>query len=99
MAQFPVMILPRHAKKIILCEAVRFALKNRIISETLREKNTALEKELSEVKLINRAKAVMMKYLCLSEDEAHIQLRKRAMDQRQTLAQTAADIIRTYEYL
>lgn len=96
---YPVMIIPRPVKKQLLCEAVRFSVRNHLIAEDLRDKNRELEKNLSEIKLVNRAKAVLMKYLSLSEDEAHKQLRTRSMDSRRTLAETAADIIRTYEYL
>lgn len=54
---------------------------------------------LSEIKLVNRAKCVLIEYLRISEKEAHRQIQKRAMDQRITLTEVAMDILKTYEYL
>ena len=96
---YPVMILPRPFNAFIFREAVRCICVNHTRSHAITEENARLEKKLGEIKLVGRAKSALMKYLCISEPEAHRQIQQRAMDQRRTLAETAEDIIRTYEYL
>ena len=96
---YPIFMLPRPLNRHILCEAIRFTLSCVTKMSSLKEENDALERKLSETKLVNRAVSVLMRYLSVSEEEAHRILRKSAMDRRTALAQTAQDIISTYEYL
>lgn len=91
-------ILPRSAPGEQIVNMLRFLL-------SLRRKNLAAEEEISrlrgmvdEMKLVNRAKCVLIEYLRISEEEAHRQLQKKAMDQRITLTDAAADILKIYEY-
>ena len=72
------------------------AMKNKM--DDLRSENKMLRDMVNEMKLVNRAKCVLIEYLKISEKEAHRQIQKRAMDQRVTLTEVAADILKTYEY-
>jgi len=56
-----------------------------------------LETKLRDMKLIDRAKCVLVQYLRISEAEAHRQIQKRAMDMRLTQTEVAQDILKTYE--
>ncbi len=48
---------------------------------------------LSERKLVERAKGLVMKFRNVNEDEAYSMLRKMAMDRNQRLAETAENVI------
>ncbi|MGN0642488.1 MAG: ANTAR domain-containing response regulator [Huintestinicola sp.] len=93
------LIIPKSSGRATVVNTLRTAavLKNRF--DELRQENTMLKEMIDEVKLVNRAKCVLIEYLRISEKEAHRQIQKRAMDQRITLTEVAADILKTYEYL
>jgi response regulator NasT len=55
------------------------------------------ETKIADVKLIERAKFVLAKYLSLTEAEAHRYIQKNAMDNRVKQVEVAKDILKTYE--
>ena len=61
------------------------------------EKCIKENKELKDVKLVDRAKCVLVEYLRISEADAHRQIQKRAMDMRVPQVVIAKDILKTYE--
>ncbi|MBR1810957.1 MAG: ANTAR domain-containing protein [Clostridia bacterium] len=58
----------------------------------------ALETKLDEIRIINRAKLVLIQYLKMDETKAHRYIEKQAMDRRVTRSEVAQSIISTYEY-
>lgn len=92
-------VLPRPVNKLLLHQVMRFMTEERSRIKQGRQQVDDLDRKLEEIKIIDRAKFALMQYLSITEDEAHSQLRKQAMDLRKTIYQTAADILKTYEYL
>lgn len=92
-------VLPRPVSKLLLHQVMRFMTEERNRIKQGRQQVNDLDRKLEEIKIIDRAKFALMQYLSITEDEAHSQLRKQAMDLRKTIYQTAADILKTYEYL
>lgn len=76
---------------------------NLVFTVKLRErangnKISSLEAKLDEIKIVNRAKLVLMQYLKMDEAKAHRYIEKQAMDRRITRREVAEIIISTYEY-
>jgi two-component system, response regulator / RNA-binding antiterminator len=61
--------------------------------QTLREELAMARSDLSEVKLINRAKGVVMDQQRLTEDQAYRVMQRAAMNRKVKLADVARDII------
>ena len=59
--------------------------------------NTRLLRKIDDDRAISRAKAVLIKYLSMSESQAHKYLEKQAMDLRITKAEVAKRLLSTYE--
>lgn len=90
-------VLPKPLNKPVLLSTIRFAMASRDKLSKLREENRKLEAKLHDQKQINRAKCALIQYLRISEEDAHRQIQKRAMDQRVPEVEVALDILRTYE--
>ena len=90
-------VLGRPINKQIILQTIRLLMTSRATLLSLKEENAKLENKLHDVKLIDRAKCVLIEYLRISESDAHKQMQKRAMDQRASLVTVAQDILRTYE--
>lgn len=57
-----------------------------------------MQAKLDEIKIVNRAKLVLIQYLKMDEAKAHRYIEKQAMDRRITRREVAEIIISTYEY-
>ena len=60
-------------------------------------KNKSLQEKMADIRLINRAKWLLIEHFGLSEAEAHRLIEKRAMDERISRRQVAEGIIGSYE--
>ena len=63
----------------------------------MQKENVKLKKQIDDIRLINRAKCILMEYLSMTEPQAHRYLEKQAMDLRITKAEMAKSILSTYE--
>ncbi len=79
---------PKRIKPIVEVARARF-------EDTLALRNELEEanRKLSDRKLIDKAKGVLMKARCLEEEEAYHAMRKLAMERGQTMAKVAKDVI------
>ena len=78
-------------KAVRLLEAVSYRMKG------VQSENDRLQRKIDNDRTISRAKAVLMKYLSMSEPQAHKYLEKQAMDLRITKAEVAKRLLSTYE--
>ena len=67
--------------------------------ESVRKELAATKTKLSERKLIEKAKGIVMQQRGLSEDEAYVTLRKMAMNQNLALAEVARRVITVAQLL
>ncbi|MDR0426803.1 MAG: ANTAR domain-containing protein [Clostridiales bacterium] len=95
---YGVMVLPRPLSKTLLYNAVKIAEAVQVKLKTLRDENLALAQKLEEIKLINRAKYVIMQALSLSENDAHKYIEKQSMDRRIGKLALAKEILDNYQY-
>ena len=85
---------PQRLTPVLQVAIARFA-QERALREQLGEAQT----QLSERKLIERAKGILMDEVGLSEEQAHRHLRKLAMDRGQRLGQAAERIVQARDLL
>lgn len=79
---------PKRIKPIVDVARVRFE-----DTQALRRELEEASKKLSDRKLVDKAKGVLMKARGLDEDAAYHAMRKLAMERGQTMAKVAGDII------
>lgn len=60
-------------------------------------KNRSLQEKMADIRIVNRAKWLLIERLGLSESDAHRLIEKRAMDERIPRRQVAEGIISSYE--
>ena len=65
---------------------------NKVVKE-----NTKLESQVETMKIVNRAKLLLMQNLRMTESQAHHYLEKQAMDLRKSKYDIALRILNTYE--
>lgn len=65
--------------------------------QRLQNENSKLVQKIEDIRLIDRAKCVLISYLGMTEPEAHKYIEKQAMDMRITRRLVAEGILKTYE--
>ena len=63
----------------------------------LKKENNELLQKIEDIRMIDRAKCILIQYLNMTESEAHRYIEKQAMDMRSTKRVIAEGILRTYE--
>jgi len=84
------------SREIKLVSAVGNQAAIAIHNRKLAEEKELLTTKLEERKFVERAKGIMMKKECISEDEAYSKMRKQSMDSRRSMKEIAEAVIMTY---
>lgn len=91
-----IILMKRPLEKREFLRAVSDALVIGARVKKLTGENARLRASLEEVRLVNRAKAVLMRNLGMKEDQAHRYIEKQAMDLRTSRLSVAQSILKTY---
>lgn len=81
----------------VLQQSVQLAAATHNRLQTLSRENEQLHRKLDEIRLVDRAKCLLIERRHLNEAEAHRAIEKQAMDQRLTRARVAQLILDRYE--
>ena len=73
-----------------------FALGASCRNSNLEKKTLSIEEKMEEIRLVNRAKWVLIQNLKMTEPDAHRYIEKQAMDTCTTRLEIAKEIIKTY---
>ena len=92
-----VLVLSRPLNKSIFWSALKLAgaAQNRL--KRLQAENDNLKRQLEDIRIIHRAKCLLIFHHNISEQQAHRMIEKRAMDMRSTRRVVAEGILKTYE--
>ena len=90
-------VIGKPVNKQVLFQSIPFVLNSKQVISTLREQNKALKRKVDDIKVIERAKFSLIKYLGLDESQAHRYIQKQAMDLRVSPRVIADNILKTYE--
>lgn len=94
---YGVFIIPRPISRQFFYQALKFVSVSTKKIVVLEYENNKLQNKIEEIRLVNRAKCVLMQYLNMTEPEAHRYIEKKAMDMRTTRKEISTDILKTYE--
>lgn len=63
----------------------------------MEQRARTLEEKMMDIRLVNRAKWLLISHLGMNETDAHYYIEKQAMDTRRSRREIAEDVIRTYD--
>ncbi len=92
-----VFILAKPVNKPLFQGAVRLAQAAKDRRDALLQENKRLQQKIEDIRIVDRAKYLLISYLSMTEPEAHRYLEKQAMDMRITKRAAAEEILKTYE--
>jgi response regulator NasT len=92
-----VLVVARPIDKTHFRSALTFAKATHDKMKHLHTDKVLLKQKIEDIKIIDRAKCLLISYMGMSELEAHRAIEKQAMDLRATKRVIAEDILKTYE--
>lgn len=93
---YGVLIVSNPIVRQLFYQAYKLAIasKKRILG--LRNENIILQNKIEEIRLVTKAKCVLIQHLNMTEDQAHRYIEKQAMDMRTTRKEIAQNVLKNY---
>lgn len=91
-----VFTLSKPTSRVILLQALDWMASTRERLRKMEKKNSSIEERMKEIRIINRAKCLLISELKMSEPEAHHYIEKNAMDNCIPKIEAAESIIKIY---
>lgn len=95
-AERGVFLLAKPTSKQVLAEALHWMIITRARLRRLEKKSLSIEEKMAEIRLVNKAKWLLISELKMSEPDAHRYIEKQAMDNCTSKKSIAENIIKTY---
>ncbi|MCO7135938.1 ANTAR domain-containing protein [[Clostridium] leptum] len=92
-----VVTLPKPTSRQMVYSAVKMLTAVQAKIQKIQRETVGLKSRMEEIRLVNRAKWVLIDRLKMTEPEAHRYIEKQAMDRCVKKSQVAQSILRTYE--
>lgn len=95
-AEYGVFTLPKPTSRQAMLQALNWMESARERLRQLQNKTLSVEEKMAEIRIVNKAKWLLITELKMSEPDAHRYIEKQAMDRCVSKKEVAEEIIRTY---
>ena len=95
--QYGVLTISKPTSPSMIMHSVQMLCSTRERLRIMEKKNASVEEKIEEIRIINRAKCLLIEQLKMTESEAHRYIEKQAMDRCVTKRKIAENIILTYK--
>ena len=93
---YGVVTLSKPTSLVMIAQSLRVLCATRERLRQMEEKQVTVEEKIEEIRLVNRAKWLLIECLSMTEADAHRYIEKQAMDLRISKREVAENVIRTY---
>ncbi len=94
---YGILTIAKPVNKSLCWSALKLAISTQSRIKSMRSENAQLKQKIEDIRVIDRAKCVLISFLNMSEQEAHRYIEKQAMDMRATRRVVADNILKSYE--
>jgi len=91
-----VLVISKPVEKNFFCSAISLAKSVSFKLKRMQDENAKLKQKIEDIRIIDKAKCILISYLNLTEQESHRFIEKQAMDLRSTKRTIAEEILKTY---
>ena len=92
-----VLVISKPVNRAVFWSVLKLAGSAQSRLRRMQDENSKLKQKIEDIRVIDRAKCLLISYLNMSEQEAHRYIEKQAMDIRSTKRMIAEGILKTYE--
>ncbi len=95
--EYGVLVVEKPMSRPVFFQAIKLAVASQRRMRGLHDENAKLQKKIEEIRLVDRAKCLLIACEQMSETQAHRYLEKKAMDMRVTRREVAVQILKKYD--
>lgn len=95
--EYGIITIAKPIGKTILWNALKIALATHRRIKLIQNENKKLVQKIEDIRVVDRAKCILISQLSFTEPEAHRYIEKQAMDLRMTKRKVAEEILKMYE--
>ena len=92
-----VLTISKPVNKAVFWSALKLAKAAQNSLRRVQAENVKLKQKIEDIRVVDRAKCLLISYMNMSEKDAHRFIEKQAMDMRSTKREIAEGILKTYE--
>lgn len=92
-----VFVLPKPISPELFGQAAKLLVACKSRMRILENENSKLQHKIEEIRMVDRAKCVLIQTLNMTEAQAHRYIEKQAMDMRISRVEVAESVLKTYE--
>lgn len=92
-----VLVVARPINRSVFWTTLKLAKSMQSRLRRMQAESSKLKQKIEDIRIIDRAKCLLIDHLRISEQEAHRSIEKQAMDMRTTRRAVAEEILKTYE--
>ncbi|MGN1410615.1 MAG: ANTAR domain-containing response regulator [Eubacteriales bacterium] len=92
-----VLTLAKPNSRQAIYSAIRLLAAMSVKLGKLEKKNRTLQEKMADIRIVNRAKWLLIENMSMTEKDAHYYIEKQAMDTRLSRREIAESIVRTYD--
>ena len=92
-----VLTIQKPISRALFWSALSFSRSAQNRLKRIQAENTELKQKIEDIRIIDRAKCILISHMNMDEQEAHRYIEKQAMDLRTNKRSIAEGILRTYE--
>lgn len=96
-SRYGILVISKPTSSAIVAQSLSLLCATRERLRRMEQKTASIEEKMEEIRLVNRAKWVLIDKLDLSEPEAHRYIEKMAMDRSETKREVADFIIKNIQ--
>ena len=94
---YGVLTISKPTSSSMIAQSIQMLCSTRERLRIMEKKNASVEEKIEEIRIVNRAKCLLIEQLKMTESEAHRYIEKQAMDRCVTRRVIAENIILTYK--
>lgn len=94
---YGILTIPRPVARPLFYQALRLLIATQNRWRRFDHENKKLQTKMEEIRIVARAKCILVEYLRMSEQQAHRYIEKQAMDMRTSKKNIAESILQTYD--
>ena len=91
-----VMVISKPASSVMVSQTLRILCSSRERIRGMEARQASVEEKIAEIRVVNKAKWLLIECLNMNESQAHKYIEKQAMDMRKSKREVAENIIKTY---
>jgi response regulator NasT len=95
--EYGVLTVSKPVNRALFWSALKLAKSACSRLKRMQSENSRLKQKIEDIRIIDRAKCLLISYLSMSEQEAHRYIEKQSMDMRLTKRLVAEGILKMYE--